>query len=122
MDGIEMGKSKAKLAPARACGSERNVSPAITKAKTTSFFIIKETKGMYPRIQESKRGKSLTSKAVVLPSKSAWGFAVRISPVSLNSCILQHPHISRQSIALVIGSQRSLSGVPRSVARAKDQL
>jgi hypothetical protein len=56
MDGIGMGNPKAKLTPARAGGSERNASPAITKARTTSFFILKETRKIYPRIQETARG------------------------------------------------------------------
>jgi hypothetical protein len=56
MDGIGMGNPKAKLTPARAGGSERNASPAITKARTTSFCIIKETRKTYLRIQETVRG------------------------------------------------------------------
>jgi len=56
MDGIGIGNPKGKLTPARAGGSERNAGPAITKARTTSFFIIKETRKIYPRIQETVRG------------------------------------------------------------------
>ena len=40
MDGIEMGNPKEKLTPARACGSERNASPAAAKARTRGFFTI----------------------------------------------------------------------------------
>ena len=106
-----MGKPKAKLTPARACGSERNVSPAIKKARTTSFFIIKETRNMYPRIQESKRGKSLSSKVIVFPSESARGSAARISTVLPNSCILRRQHIARHGAAPYFPTKESWAQV-----------
>ena len=61
MDGTEMGNPKEKLTPARACGSERNASPATAKARTTGFFTIIETRKVYPRIQETVRGGQIAS-------------------------------------------------------------
>jgi hypothetical protein len=93
-----MGKPKAKLTPAHAFGSERNASPAVTIARTTSFFIIKETRKLYPRIQENKRGKSLFSKAIVFSFQICTGNG-SADLDCFPDRILPHSHMATQGIA-----------------------